>query len=50
MNIRIEPIDQINAATYNPRVHRQPRDVDYEKFKRNKEGFGYVVFAFKLNI
>ncbi|MCL6661762.1 ParB N-terminal domain-containing protein [Paenibacillus amylolyticus] len=42
MNIRIVPIDQINAAAYNPRVDLQPGDPEYEKLKRSIEQFGYV--------
>lgn len=42
MDIRIIPIDQINAATYNPRVDLQPGDPEYEKLRRSIESFGYV--------
>ncbi|MGF6357108.1 ParB-like chromosome segregation protein Spo0J [Paenibacillus sp. 4624] len=42
MNIRIVPIDQINAAAYNPRIDLQPGDVEYEKLRRSIEQFGYV--------
>ncbi|CAH1216029.1 ParB N-terminal domain-containing protein [Paenibacillus sp. JJ-223] len=42
MNIRIVPIDQINAAAYNPRVDLQPGDPEYEKLRRSIEEFGYV--------
>lgn len=42
MEIRIIPIDQINAAAYNPRVDLQPGDPEYEKLKRSIEEFGYV--------
>ncbi|KZS45717.1 transcriptional regulator [Paenibacillus glucanolyticus] len=42
MNIRVVPIDQINAAAYNPRVDLQPGDPEYEKLKRSIEEFGYV--------
>lgn len=42
MNIRIVPIDQINAAAYKPRVDLQPGDVEYEKLLRSIEEFGYV--------
>ncbi|WP_374015837.1 hypothetical protein ABU162_15740 [Paenibacillus thiaminolyticus] len=28
MNIRILPIDRINAVAYNPRVDLQPKDLD----------------------
>ncbi|WP_366294389.1 ParB N-terminal domain-containing protein [Paenibacillus sp. AN1007] len=42
MEIRIMPIDQINTATYNPRMDLQPGDVEYEKLRRSIEEFGYV--------
>lgn len=42
MNIRVVPIEQINTATYNPRVDLQPGDPEYEKLKRSIEEFGYV--------
>ncbi|MFK4171103.1 hypothetical protein ACI2LM_33205 [Paenibacillus lautus] len=42
MDIRVIPIDQINAAAYNPRVNLQPGDPEYEKLKRSIEEFGYV--------
>lgn len=42
MNIKTVPIDQINAAAYNPRVDLQPGDPEYEKLKRSIEEFGYV--------
>ncbi|GIO36218.1 adenine methyltransferase [Paenibacillus antibioticophila] len=42
MNIKIIPIDRINAAAYNPRVDLQPGDPEYEKLKRSIEEFGYV--------
>lgn len=42
MNIRTIPIDQINAAAYNPRVDLHPGDPEYEKLKRSIEEFGYV--------
>ncbi|MGW8822239.1 site-specific DNA-methyltransferase [Paenibacillus lautus] len=42
MDIRVIPIDQINAAAYNPREDLQPGDPDYEKLKRSIEEFGYV--------
>lgn len=42
MDIRVIPIDQINAAAYNPRVDLQPGDPEYEKLKRSIEEFGYV--------
>jgi ParB-like chromosome segregation protein Spo0J len=42
MEIRIVPIDQINAAAYNPRVDLQPGDVEYEKLKQSIEQFGYI--------
>lgn len=42
MNIKSIPIDQINAATYNPRVDLQPGDPEYEKLRRSIEQYGYV--------
>ncbi|MEC0372322.1 site-specific DNA-methyltransferase [Paenibacillus chibensis] len=42
MNIRVIPIDQINAAAYNPRFDLQPGDPEYEKLRRSIESFGYV--------
>ncbi|WP_305954137.1 ParB N-terminal domain-containing protein [Paenibacillus peoriae] len=42
MEIRILPIEQINAAAYNPRVDLQPGDPEYEKLKASIESFGYV--------
>ncbi|WP_019420172.1 site-specific DNA-methyltransferase [Paenibacillus sp. OSY-SE] len=42
MDIRLIPIEQINAAAYNPRVDLQPDDPDYEKLRRSIEEFGYV--------
>ncbi|MFS8213161.1 hypothetical protein [Paenibacillus polymyxa] len=33
MEIRVLPIEQINAAAYNPRVDLQPGDPEYEKLK-----------------
>lgn len=42
MDIRIIPIDQINAAAYNPRADLQPGDPEYEKLRRSIESFGYV--------
>ncbi|WP_228469486.1 ParB N-terminal domain-containing protein [Paenibacillus sp. JNUCC31] len=42
MNIRIVPIDQINAAAYTPRVNLQPGDVEYEKLRCSIEELGYV--------
>lgn len=42
MNIRIVPIEQINAAAYNPYVDLQPGDVEYEKLRRSIEELGYV--------
>ncbi|WP_283571194.1 hypothetical protein [Paenibacillus brevis] len=40
MNIKAIPVDQINAAAYNPRVDLQPDDPEYEKLKRSIESFG----------
>lgn len=42
MEIRVIPIDLINAAAYNPRIDLQPGDVKYEKLKRSIEQFGYI--------
>lgn len=42
MDIRIIPIDQINAAAYNPRADLQPGDPEYDKLRRSIESFGYV--------
>ncbi|MGQ3481742.1 transcriptional regulator [Paenibacillus sp. TY11] len=42
MEIRALPIEQINAAAYNPRVDLQPGDPEYEKLKASIESFGYV--------
>ncbi|ADM70850.1 hypothetical protein GMA19_03043 [Paenibacillus polymyxa E681] len=42
MEIRVLPIEQINAAAYNPRIDLQPGDPEYEKLKASIESFGYV--------
>ncbi|CCC85591.1 hypothetical protein PPM_2654 [Paenibacillus polymyxa M1] len=42
MEFRVLPIEQINAAAYNPRIDLQPGDVEYEKLKASIESFGYV--------
>jgi len=42
MNIRIIPIEQLNAAVYNPRVDLQPGDPEYEKLRCSLDEFGYV--------
>ncbi|WP_339782869.1 hypothetical protein NSQ38_15770 [Paenibacillus sp. FSL R7-0313] len=42
MNMRIVPIDQINAAVYIPRIDLQPGDPEYEKLRRSIEEIGYV--------
>ncbi|MGG3839667.1 ParB N-terminal domain-containing protein [Paenibacillus thiaminolyticus] len=42
MDIKTIPIDQINAAAYNPRVDLQPDDPEYQKLRRSIEEFGYV--------
>ncbi|MDT0123889.1 hypothetical protein Q9R46_14605 [Paenibacillus sp. RRE4] len=42
MNIRIVPIDQINAVAYNPRLDLQQGDPEYEKLRLSIEEFGYV--------
>ncbi len=36
------PIEQINAATYNPRIDLQPGDAEYEKLRRSIAEFGYI--------
>ncbi|MGW8957652.1 ParB N-terminal domain-containing protein [Paenibacillus sp. NPDC055715] len=42
MEIRVLPIEQINAAAYNPRIDLQPCDAEYEKLKQSIETFGYI--------
>ncbi|NJJ37840.1 site-specific DNA-methyltransferase [Paenibacillus apii] len=42
MDIRTIPIEQINAAAYNPRVDLQLGDPEYEKLRRSLDEFGYV--------
>ncbi|WP_342416979.1 hypothetical protein NST83_06165 [Paenibacillus sp. FSL R10-2782] len=42
MEIRVLPIEKINAAAYNPRVDLQPGDAEYEKLKQSIETFGYI--------
>ncbi|MEK4047563.1 hypothetical protein NSU18_28555 [Paenibacillus sp. FSL H8-0048] len=42
MDIRIIPIDQLNAAVYNPLVDLQPGDPEYEKLRRSLDEFGYI--------
>lgn len=42
MDIRVIPIEKINAAAYNPRVDLQPGDPEYEKLRRSIEEFGYI--------
>lgn len=42
MDIRIIPVEQLNAAVYNPRVDLQPGDPEYEKLRRSLDEFGYV--------
>lgn len=42
MNIRIVPIDQINAAAYSPRADLQPEDREYENLKHSIEELGCV--------
>ncbi|MEK4056439.1 hypothetical protein MHB84_22995 [Paenibacillus sp. FSL F4-0087] len=44
MNIRIVPIDQINAAACDAPVYLQPGNPEYEKLKRSIEKFGYLGF------
>lgn len=36
------PIEQLNAAVYNPRICLQPGDPEYEKLRRSLDEFGYV--------
>lgn len=42
MDIRVIPVDRINAAAYNPRVDLQPGDPEYEKLRNSIKEFGYV--------
>ncbi|WP_327204689.1 ParB N-terminal domain-containing protein [Paenibacillus terrae] len=42
MDIRVLPIEQINAVAYNPRIDLQPGDAEYEKLKQSIETFGYI--------
>ncbi|MBO2942794.1 DNA modification methylase [Paenibacillus sp. F411] len=42
MDIRVLPIDRINAAAYNPRADLQQGDPEYEKLRRSIQKFGYV--------
>ena len=42
MNIQTIPINQINPATYNPRVDLKPDHPEYQKLKRSVEEFGLV--------
>jgi len=42
MIIQTISIEQINEASYNPRIDLQPGDPEYEKLKRSIEEFGYV--------
>lgn len=42
MNIKVIPVDQIKAATYNPRIDLQPGGPEYEKLRRSIEEFGYI--------
>ncbi|MBY9079530.1 hypothetical protein [Paenibacillus sp. CGMCC 1.18879] len=42
MDIRIVPIEQINATAYNPRVDLQPCNPEYEKLRWSLSEFGYV--------
>lgn len=42
MDIRIVPIEQLNAAAYNLRADLQPGDPEYEKLRRSLYEFGYV--------
>ena len=36
------PIDQLNAAAYNPRVELTPGDAVYENLKKSVETFGFL--------
>ncbi|MEK5028712.1 transcriptional regulator [Paenibacillus sp. FSL M7-1046] len=42
MDIRIIPVEQLNAAIYYPRVDLQPGDPEYEKLRRSLDEFGYI--------
>lgn len=42
MEIRRVPVEQINAAPYNPRKDLQPGDPEYEQLKRSIAEFGFV--------
>ncbi|WP_237690897.1 hypothetical protein [Paenibacillus caui] len=45
MDIRVIPIEQKNAASYNPRAGLQPGDPEYEKLRQSIEAFGYLAFS-----
>ncbi|MCE3203417.1 ParB N-terminal domain-containing protein [Paenibacillus sonchi] len=42
MNIRVVPVNEINAAVYNPRIILQPGDQEYEKLCCSLDELGYV--------
>ena len=42
MQIVKKKIDDLKAATYNPRKDLKPGDKEYEKLKRSITEFGYV--------
>ncbi|OKP86651.1 adenine methyltransferase [Paenibacillus helianthi] len=42
MILKTISIEQINAATYNPRIDLKPGDPEYEKLRRSLDEFGYV--------
>ena len=42
MQIEKALINDLNMATYNPRVDLQPGDAEFEKLKRSIEHFGYI--------
>ena len=42
MQIIKKKIDDLKAATYNPRKNLKPGDKEYEKLKRSITEFGYV--------
>ncbi|MCL2887755.1 MAG: site-specific DNA-methyltransferase [Elusimicrobia bacterium] len=42
MNIEKIKVDEINVATYNPRMDLKPGDAEYEKIKQSIQTFGYI--------
>jgi ParB-like chromosome segregation protein Spo0J len=42
MQIEKLRIDELKAASYNPRKKLKPGDAEFEKLKRSIEEFGYV--------